>query len=38
MNDLLTVFKALSDEAGLRITKLLEHAEPCVCDVATLCT
>jgi len=33
MKDLLQVFKALSDETRLRILKLLEHGELCVCDV-----
>jgi ArsR family transcriptional regulator len=33
MNDLLQVFKALSDETRLRILKLLEHGELCVCDI-----
>ncbi len=33
MNDLVTIFKALSDETRLRIIKLLEHGELCVCDI-----
>ncbi len=33
MNDLVTVFKALSDETRLRIIKLLEEGELCVCDI-----
>lgn len=33
VKDLLTVFKALSDETRLRILKLLEHGELCVCDM-----
>ncbi len=33
MKDLLTVFRALSDETRLRILKLLEHGELCVCDM-----
>lgn len=33
MNELLTVFKALSDETRLRILKLLEHGELCVCEI-----
>ncbi len=33
MNDLITVFKALSDETRLRIVKLLEEGELCVCDI-----
>ena len=33
MNELVTIFKALSDETRLRIVKLLEHGELCVCDI-----
>jgi ArsR family transcriptional regulator len=33
MRDLLNVFKALSEETRLRIVKLLEHGELCVCDI-----
>lgn len=33
MEDLLSLFKALSDETRLRILKLLEHGELCVCDI-----
>ncbi len=33
MNDLVTIFKALSDETRLRIIKLLEKGELCVCDI-----
>lgn len=33
MNDLLTIFKALSDETRIRILKLLEKGELCVCDI-----
>jgi ArsR family transcriptional regulator len=33
MNDILNIFKALSDETRLRIVKLLEHGELCVCDI-----
>lgn len=33
MNDLVTIFKALSDETRLRIIKLLERGELCVCDI-----
>lgn len=33
MKDLVTLFKALSDETRLRILKLLEHGELCVCDI-----
>ncbi|OPY76138.1 MAG: Transcriptional repressor SdpR [Syntrophorhabdus sp. PtaU1.Bin153] len=33
MRDLANVFKALSDETRLRILKLLEHGELCVCDI-----
>ena len=33
MNDLASVFKALSDETRLKVIKLLEHGELCVCDI-----
>ena len=33
MADLITVFKALSDETRLKVIKLLEHGELCVCDI-----
>jgi len=33
MKDLLQVYKALSDETRLRIIKLLEYGELCVCDI-----
>jgi len=33
MKDLLLVFKALSDKTRLRILKLLEHGELCVCEI-----
>ncbi len=33
MKELVTVFKALSDETRLRILKLLEQGELCVCDI-----
>lgn len=33
MKDLLTIFKALSDETRLRMLKLLEDGELCVCDI-----
>ncbi len=33
MDTVLTVFKALSDETRLRILKLLERGELCVCDI-----
>jgi ArsR family transcriptional regulator, arsenate/arsenite/antimonite-responsive transcriptional repressor len=33
MQELLQIFKALSDETRLRILKLLEHGELCVCDI-----
>jgi ArsR family transcriptional regulator len=33
MNDLVMIFKALSDETRLRIIKLLEGGELCVCDI-----
>jgi len=33
MQDILNIFKALSDETRLRVLKLLEHGELCVCDI-----
>jgi DNA-binding transcriptional ArsR family regulator len=33
MKDLLAMLKALSDKTRLRILKLLEHEELCVCDI-----
>lgn len=33
MNELVTIFKAFSDETRLRIVKLLENGELCVCDI-----
>jgi ArsR family transcriptional regulator len=33
MNELVTILKALSDETRLRIIKLLEQGELCVCDI-----
>jgi ArsR family transcriptional regulator len=33
MNDLVLIFKALSDDTRLRIIKLLEEGELCVCDI-----
>jgi len=33
MDDMVSIFKALSDETRLRIIKLLEHGELCVCDI-----
>ena len=33
MNELTTIFKALSDETRLRVIKLLEQGELCVCDI-----
>lgn len=33
MNDLVMIFKALSDETRLRIIKLLAAGELCVCDI-----
>ena len=33
MQDMLKIFKALSDETRLRIIKLLEEGELCVCDI-----
>ncbi len=35
MQELLNIFKALSDETRLRILKLLEHGELCVCDIVS---
>lgn len=35
MNELVPIFKALSDETRLRIIKLLEQGELCVCDITT---
>jgi ArsR family transcriptional regulator, arsenate/arsenite/antimonite-responsive transcriptional repressor len=33
MQNLINIFKALSEETRLRILKLLEHGELCVCDI-----
>jgi len=33
MRDLLDIFKALSDKTRLRIVKVLEQGELCVCDI-----
>ena len=33
MEELINIFKAFSDETRLRILKLLEHGELCVCDI-----
>ncbi len=33
MEELVSIFKALSDETRLRIIKLLEQGELCVCDI-----
>ena len=33
MNDLTKIFKSLSDETRLRVIKLLEQGELCVCDI-----
>jgi ArsR family transcriptional regulator, arsenate/arsenite/antimonite-responsive transcriptional repressor len=33
MQEILSIFKALSDETRLRIVKLLEQGELCVCDI-----
>jgi ArsR family transcriptional regulator len=33
MQDLVSVFKALTDETRLKIIKLLEQGELCVCDI-----
>ncbi|NCC79781.1 MAG: ArsR family transcriptional regulator, partial [Clostridia bacterium] len=34
MNDLLNIFKTLSDETRLRIVMLLHHDELCVCEMS----
>ena len=34
--ELITIFKALSDETRLRTIKLLENGELCVCDIAAV--
>jgi len=33
VQEVLNIFKALSEETRLRIVKLLEHGELCVCDI-----
>ena len=33
MQDILSIYKALSDETRLRVLKLLDHGELCVCDI-----
>jgi ArsR family transcriptional regulator, arsenate/arsenite/antimonite-responsive transcriptional repressor len=33
LQEILTIYKALSDETRLRIIKLLENGELCVCDI-----
>jgi ArsR family transcriptional regulator len=33
MEDVVRIFKALSDETRVRIIKLLEHGDLCVCDI-----
>jgi ArsR family transcriptional regulator len=33
MQDILNIYKALSDETRLKILKLLEHGELCVCHI-----
>ncbi len=33
MRNILNIYKALSEEIRLRILKLLEHGELCVCDI-----
>lgn len=33
MQDILNIFKALSEETRLRVLKLLDHGELCVCDI-----
>jgi ArsR family transcriptional regulator, arsenate/arsenite/antimonite-responsive transcriptional repressor len=33
MQDILSIYKALSEETRLRVLKLLDHGELCVCDI-----
>jgi ArsR family transcriptional regulator, arsenate/arsenite/antimonite-responsive transcriptional repressor len=33
MQDIVNIFKALSEETRLRVLKLLDHGELCVCDI-----
>ena len=33
MQDILNIFKALSEETRLRVLRLLQHGELCVCDL-----
>jgi ArsR family transcriptional regulator len=33
MQDILNIFKALSEETRLRVLRLLRHGELCVCDI-----
>ena len=33
MQDILNIFKALSEETRLRVLRLLQHGELCVCDI-----
>ncbi len=33
MQDILNIYKALSEETRLRVLKLLDHGELCVCDI-----
>lgn len=35
MKELISLFKALSDETRLKILKLLENGELCVCDIVS---
>ena len=35
MQDLMNIFKALAEETRLRIIRLLENGELCVCDIVT---
>jgi ArsR family transcriptional regulator len=35
LKDLITIYKALSDETRLKILKLLEKGELCVCDIVS---
>jgi len=36
MRELLTIFKALSDETRLKLLKILEKGEICVCDLVSV--
>jgi ArsR family transcriptional regulator len=36
VNELVAIFKALSDETRIRVIKLLEEGELCVCDITAV--